>query len=442
VVVRYRLGGSTARDIAGSVEDAVAKGALRPGDLVPPIRSLADELGVNPNTAATAYRILRDRGVVETAGRRGTRVRRRPATAPVPADIAPAPAGVRDLSDGQPASRLIPRSADALRHGAAVSAGRGYGAPDVAERFAAESRRRLAADRVPATHLAVVHGTLDAVERGLQAHLRPGDRVAVEDPAWSNLTDLLAAMGLTAEPVAVDDDGMRADALRVALAVGCRAVVVTPRAQVPTGAAVSAPRARALHRVLASYPHTVLVEDDHAADVAGAPSVTLAGTTDHWIHVRSVSKAWGPDLRLAVVAGDVGTVDRLRGRQRLGPGWVSHTTQEAVAELWDSPKAQDLVRRAGLEYAERRTGLRDALAERGVAAHARSGLNVWLPVRDETAAVASLLTAGWAVAPGSRFRLASPPALRITIASLSVGEIPPLADVLARAAVAGPGRGV
>ncbi len=420
----------------------MAGGRLRPGELVPPIRVLADELGVNPNTAATAYRILRDRGVVETAGRRGTRVRRRPATAPVQSEPLQPPAGVRDLSDGQPASDLLPRSADALRHGAAVWAGRGYGDPDVAERLAAAARRRLTDDRVPAAHLAVVHGTLDAVERGLQAQLRPGDRVAVEDPAWSNTTDLLAAMGLVAEPVAVDDDGVRPDALRTALAAGCRAVVVTPRAQVPTGAAVSPSRARAVHRVLATRRQVLLVEDDHAADVAGAPSVTLAGTTDRWIHVRSVSKAWGPDLRLAVVAGDAGTIDRIRGRQRLGPGWVSHATQEAVAELWDNPKARALVRRAGLEYAARRAGLVDALAARGVTAHGRSGLNVWVPVLDETAAVAGLLAAGWAVAPGSRFRLASPPALRVTIASMSAGEIRPLADALARAATAGPARGV
>jgi DNA-binding transcriptional regulator YhcF (GntR family) len=46
------------------------------------VRTLATELDVNANTVAAAYGCLRDRGVVETAGRRGTRVRPRPASTP------------------------------------------------------------------------------------------------------------------------------------------------------------------------------------------------------------------------------------------------------------------------------------------------------------------------------------------------------------------------
>jgi DNA-binding transcriptional regulator YhcF (GntR family) len=44
------------------------------------MRELAERLGVNPNTVAAAYRTLRERGVIETHGRRGSRVRSKPAT--------------------------------------------------------------------------------------------------------------------------------------------------------------------------------------------------------------------------------------------------------------------------------------------------------------------------------------------------------------------------
>ena len=72
----------------------------------------------------------------------------------------------------------------------------------------------------------------------------------------------------------------------------------------------------------------LLVEDDHCAGISGAPLHSLAGTTSHWAFVRSAAKAYGPDLRLALLAGDLRTVERVQGRLRLGPGWVSHLLQD------------------------------------------------------------------------------------------------------------------
>ena len=75
MAVRYQIEGSTAAGISVSVEYAVTHGTLAPGESLPPVRQLAQDLGVSPNTVAAAYRQLRKRGVVETAGRNGTRVR-------------------------------------------------------------------------------------------------------------------------------------------------------------------------------------------------------------------------------------------------------------------------------------------------------------------------------------------------------------------------------
>ena len=64
----------------------------------------------------------------------------------------------------------------------------------------------------------MVSGALDGIERVLEAHLRPGDSVAVENPGYAALFDLLRAHGLALEPVAVDERGMRPEDLRAALA--------------------------------------------------------------------------------------------------------------------------------------------------------------------------------------------------------------------------------
>jgi DNA-binding transcriptional MocR family regulator len=383
---------------------------------------------------AAAYRLLRDRGAVETAGRRGTRVRDRPATTPRSLRGFAVPPGVRDLSTGNPDPALLPIAAAQFPlTGSRRRTPLLYGEPSVSTELAEYAQAALSADGVSAEHLAVTAGALDGIERVLAAHLRPGDRVAVEDPGWANLLDLLAALGFPVEPMRVDDDGpLTADVDR-ALRRGVRAVVVTTRAQNPTGAAVSATRAEELRQLLSDHGHVLLVEDDHCAGIAGVPLHTLAGTTRHWAFVRSAAKAYGPDLRLALLAGDRRTVERVHGRLRLGPGWISHLLQDLAVGLWRDKAATRLVHKAETVYTRNRELLHAALADRGVPSYGRSGLNVWIPVPDETAAITRLLSAGWAAAPGTRFRIGTPPGMRITVSDIDAAEIDTLADAVAEA---------
>ncbi|OKJ82159.1 GntR family transcriptional regulator [Streptomyces sp. CB01883] len=404
------------------------------------MRELAAQLGVNPNTVAAAYRILRERGVIETAGRRGSRVRPKPATTGREELRVEVPAGGRDLSTGNPDPALLPRLAPALAAAAEQGDHRPvlYGDDPVDAELVRLARAEFDADGLPTGPVTVTSGSLDAIERVLAAHLRPGDAVALEDPGWGSALDLVPALGLRPVPVGVDDDGPRPDDLRRALESGARALIVTDRAQNPTGASVTASRAHDLRAVLRAHPETLLIEDDHGHGIVDLPLHPLAGVTRHWAFVRSAAKAYGPDLRLAVLTGDGVTVDRVRGRQRLGPGWVSLLLQRAVVRLW----ADGAVDRAAVaqSYGTRRNALVDALATRGVAAHGRSGMNVWVPVPDETGAVARLLQAGWAVAPGARFRLASPPGIRITVSPLTPEDITPLATAVATAVRPSPVR--
>jgi DNA-binding transcriptional MocR family regulator len=134
--------------------------------------------------------------------------------------------------------------------------------------------------------------------------------------------------------------------------------------------------------------------------------------------LRSAAKTLGPDLRLAVLAGDPTTVARIEGRQRLGTGWVSHLLQELVATMWRDPATAVLLAHAAAAYTERRDALVEALAEHGLAAHGRSGLNVWVPVAEEVGMVQGLLARGWCVRGGERYRIRTGPAIRVTTAAL------------------------
>ncbi|GAA2480394.1 aminotransferase class I/II-fold pyridoxal phosphate-dependent enzyme [Streptomyces thermolineatus] len=437
----YRVTGRRASEIAADIERAVGEGLLEPGRALPSLRELAAELGVNPNTVAAAYRLLRDRGVVETAGRRGTRVRARPASVARDQVRIEVPPGARNLADGNPDPRLLPGlgaalAAAAARHAEAPAL---YGCSAVDPDLARTARARLEADGVPPGQVTVTSGALDAVERVLAAHLRPGDAVAVEDPGWGSLLDLVPALGLRPVPVGLDDDGPLPQDVARALDDGARALIVTDRAQNPTGAAIGPERAAELRAVLARHPEVLVIDDDHGHDIVVQPLHPLAGATRHWALVRSTAKAYGPDLRLAVLTGDPVTVDRVSGRHRLGPGWVSRLLQTAVVHLWESGAVDP--RAVAASYSARRDALVRGLRRRGIAARGRSGMNVWVPVTDETGAVTRLLAGGWVAAPGARFRLASPPGLRLTVSGLDAADVEPLADAVADAVrPSGPGR--
>ena len=211
----------------------------------------------------------------------------------------------------------------------------------------------------------------------LEAHLRPGDRVAVENPGYAALFDLLRARGLALEPVAIDERGMRPDELAAALdARRERRDRHAARAEPDRRGARRARARRSCARCSRSAPQVLVIEDDHlGAGRRQRAAHDASRGRERWAATRSVAKALGPDLRLAVLAGDPQTVARVQGRQQCGPGWVSHILQRLVLGLWRDPDVRALHRaRARATYAERRERLlRRARASAGVQPPRRLG---------------------------------------------------------------------
>jgi DNA-binding transcriptional MocR family regulator len=427
-MTQYRITGDGAAEIAASIERGIEEGALRPGAPLPAVRSLAGELGVSPTTVAAAFKDLRSRGLVVTRSRSGAHVSWRPPIAGSWLGTV-APAGVRDLASGNPDPELLPDLTPVLRR---IEPPRQlYGGDQADPRLIELARAEFGEAGIAAEDVAVVSGALDGIERALAAQLRQGDMVAVEDPGFAGLFDLLRAGGFALRPVAIDARGMIPAALAGALEDGAAAVVANPRGQNPTGASLDEERAEALRSVLDGHHEAMVLEDDHLGPIAGSPRLTLTAGRTRWAAARSLAKSLGPDLRLAVLAGDPHTISRVRGRQAVGPGWVSHLLQRTAATLWADPKIARNLEKATATYSKRRETFISALAENGIKAEASSGLNVWIPVPDETSVVQALQTQGWAVAPGAPFRLQAEPAIRITISSLKPDEAPELAAAIA-----------
>lgn len=424
----YAIVGGNADDLVRGVEDGVLAGALRPGETLPSVRGLARDLDLSPTTVAKAYRELRRRGVIVAEDRARTVVAHRPE---LRFRLAPTvPDGAVDLATGNPDGRLLPP----LEHGVRSLPTAQYRYTDdvLLPALVDLARRAVADDGLDAEHLLIVSGGLDGIERVLEVHLRLGDRVGVEDPGYPGSLDLVRALGLEPVGIAVDDNGLVPEALDAALGAGLAALLHVPRAQNPTGAALSRPRAEELRRRLAAHPDLLVIEDDHAAPIAGVPAATLTTGRSRWAVVRSVAKWLGPQLRLGILLGDEATTDRVLARQRLGVGWVSQLLQHLVAVTWEQAEADGTLQRATAAYAERQQALLAELQTRGITATGRSGLNVWVPVDEEVPVVQGLAEHGWGVAAGEAFRLDSPPGVRVTTALLPTSDAAAFATDLER----------
>ena len=422
---------SSAIALAESIESEIAAGRLAGGERLPPIRDVAASLSLAPNTVAAAYRRLADRGVVVSRGRVGTFVLDRP---PIGVHRAPMiPAGSVDLASGSPDPRLLPDLAGYVVHRGPSSS---YIDPPMLPELVGAGTRWLARQGLEVPRLTLTSGGLDAIERVLVAHLRPGDAVAVERPGWSAVTDLVSALGLRSVRIGIDDRGMLPAELAAHLSA-VDAVVVTPRAQNPTGAAFDAERRDELLEVLRGRPDLLVIEDDHAGPVAGTDLQALGPGRRRWAFVQSVAKALGPDLRLALVAGDDLTLDRVSGRFGLGPGWVSRILQGTVVAMMSDPTIDQRLAEAADEYTRRRRALRTAFAQAGVrSVTGRSGLNVWAQVGSEEGAVTAAADAGFVVRGGAAFA-SDQPAIRITVSNLSDDDVPRLVAAVTGTGAAG-----
>ncbi|MGD9888606.1 MAG: transcriptional regulator PtsJ [Halothiobacillaceae bacterium] len=410
--------GRNAAEIFASIRQGVQSGEWLPGHVLPPVRELAEALAVNRNTVAAVYKRLVSAGIAATQGRLGTVICA--ATRQGELEGAAIESGLLDLASGNPAAAWLPNPWLALQTVAPKP--RLYGEPEVNPRLEALARRWFADAGMSDYALNLSHGAVDGIERLLMAYLMPGDRVALEDPCFLGSLHTLRALNMKPVAVAVDAEGMVPDALLRALEQGVEALVYTPRAHNPTGCSLSVSRAEQLRAILADYPHVLLIEDDHFALLAAQDYVSMIPPTSfHWARLRSVSKGLGPDWRLALLASDAQTSQRLRMRMTSGVSWVSHLLQDAVSGLLESATVQAQLGMAREDYAHKRHTLVRELTAQGLPqAQAGDGLNVWIPLAvNANEMVHRLARRGWLVRSSAAFTLQSvQQAIRVTISTL------------------------
>jgi DNA-binding transcriptional MocR family regulator len=432
--IEERLEAPSARGLAHAVRRAVRDGALAPGAKLPPIRALATRLGLSPTTVSAGWALLARSGAIHTDGRRGTTVVG--LQDPVPGRYRRALERqidfALDLSTGTPDPLLLPNLGPALSELTTAGIPGTYlddpvlpGLLDVL----------LAQWPYQPEELMVVDGAMDGLDLVSRSLLRFGDRVVVEHPGFPPLLDLLESIGTEVVGVPVDEAGLLPEPLAGALRRPITAVFLQPRAQNPTGASMTEQRARELAAILAQAGMPV-IEDDSAGAVAASAPISLGQwIPDQVIHIRSFSKSHGPDLRLAAMGGPTELLREIIHRRQLGQGWSSRLLQRVLLSLLTDPVAIADVDHARDEYTRRRGALVAALSSRHVEVAGGDGLNLWVPVHDESAAIVRLASQGVGVTPGTPFEVLPGEGghVRVTV-GLVAGGYEDLAQVLAAAA--------
>jgi DNA-binding transcriptional MocR family regulator len=430
------------RGIAGAIARQIRQGEIATGDRLPTVRDVAAQLGVSPATVSEAWKALRRAGLVESRGRAGSFV----LTAPRPW-LSPRVQGLvgyveglpLDLSRGTPDPSLLPALGPAFARVRPTADTNVYQETPVLP----ELRRQLESMwPYEAEVITVVNGTQDAVARALEQVVGFGDRVAIESPGFPPFLDMLDVLGAEIVPLALDHEGVTASSLSRALKDKPAAVVLQPRAQNPTGVSMSLRRAEELARaVRRSGSSAIVIEDDHSGAISLGPVVSLGcWVPDQVVHVRGFSKSHGPDLRIAALGGPAAVLDGVVARRMLGAGWTSRMLQRILLDLLVEPRSVEAVEAARRTYAERQLAMCAALAEHGLELPVPDGINLWLPVAEERAALVQLTTAGIRAAGGSPFAAPgarTPDHVRVTTGLVEVGEASHVAAALAAAATAG-----
>jgi DNA-binding transcriptional MocR family regulator len=432
------------RLIADELAADIAAGRLRPGDRLPPQRRFAREHGIAASTASRAYGELVRRGLAVGEVGRGTFVR----TTGRAVDSAlaePAPARV-DLELNFP---LLPGQAEELTHGlerllrseampAALRPATTSGT-EAARAAAARLLSRRGWQPDPDQVLFAGNGR-QALAGTLAAVVPAGERLGVETLTYPVVKGIATRLGIRLVPIAVDEHGLRPDALRAAGPLA--AVYLQSTLHNPLGVTMSAGRRAAIADVLAERD-LVAVEDqvNGYLDESRAPLAAVA--PERTVLVDSLSKRLSAGLSLGFVVAPASWQDRVAATTRSG-GWTASAFALAAAVQWVTDGTADRIQRAKrADAAERQRLVAERLA--GFTVHANpAAYHCWWelppPWRPETFVVAAARH-GIAVSPAAAFAVApadAPTAVRLALGSPTQQALAGALDVLARLAAGHP----
>lgn len=324
--------------IAQALQEDVEEGRLGMGSRLPTHRELAGRLGVTVGTVSRAYLEAERRGLIEGQVGRGTFVR--PHGTSRAFTIRREDEVILDLSlNLAPVAGTAPALAAALLD----LARRGDLAPLLtyqhelglpAHRAAGAAWLARAGVRTGPEGVAVTSGAQHALHACLTALTRPGEAILLEALTYPGAKVLAGQLGLRMRGVALDEEGLRPDALEAACREERTRVLLTmPTLHNPTTATQSAERRRQILAV-AERHDLIIVEDDIYGFLLESPPEPFAALApERCIYLASLSKSVAAGLRVGYVAAPAEWLGRIGAAIR-GTIWMTSPLLAEIAARW------------------------------------------------------------------------------------------------------------
>lgn len=342
--IDHRRGSKYIR-IADAIDDAIKAGDLPPDTKLPPMRNLAYDLGVTLGTVSRAYQEAERRGLVGGEVGRGTYVRGDGKYPQPQTPRAFAYGGSREnginlsmavppLGDGGTrfAETISEISADTTLCNELMD----YQAHSGLERHrdaGVDWCKRMGVE-TDVDCMTLSNGTQHAILIAMMALTRPGDTVLVEEITYPGVIHIAAQLGVKLAPVAIDEDGMRADALEEAIAEHRpRAVYLVPTVQNPTAVVMSDTRRRDIAAVLRKHQLLAIEDDVWGFLPAPRPDALAAYAPEQVIFLSGLSKAMSPGLRVGYISSPRGANDAIRSVARMS-SWMTPPLMAEIALRW------------------------------------------------------------------------------------------------------------
>jgi 2-aminoadipate transaminase len=440
------------RQLYEQLAQRIRTGELARGERLPATRELAGLLGLNRTTISTAYEMLEADGLIAGQVGRGSFV-----TGPAPVEdrrvnwdgILPPASALGGFASteisfvmSRPSRDLFPL--DDFRASCASVLGRDdladilqLGSPSGYEplrRLLLEDARRQRLAQ-PGDDLLITNGCQQALDLIGRVLVRPGDTVALEDPVYPGLKNLLAGMGAQLAGIPVGPEGVDLAVLERVLRERPRFLVVTSNFQNPTGATLPLAARRTLLDA-ARAAGVPVVENDAYGELryTGQPLPALKQLDESGgtILLRSFSKISFPGLRVGWALGPKALIDRLRHAKEAADLHTDQLSQAVLLEFVESGRLEAhrtrVLAAGAARLAATLEGCREFLPPGTRYTRPEGGMNVWLRLPEPLDAAGLLARArkeGVAYLPGHYFTVSRPDpgALRLSFASLPPEQI-------------------